>query len=98
MQQWQLHTFPEPPGSPETQAALSLNNHWVSTLAAREIHFQISPHASTPVMLLCVSQEEYFKQLELSSTLYIGNLSFYTSEDQVGTCHMTCVSHDTCTM
>lgn len=29
-------------------------------------------------------QEEYFQQLELSSTLYIGNLSFYTTEDQVG--------------
>lgn len=28
-------------------------------------------------------QEEYFQQLELSSTLYIGNLSFYTTEDQV---------------
>lgn len=30
-------------------------------------------------------QEEYFQQLELSSTLYIGNLSFYTTEDQVMT-------------
>ncbi len=28
-------------------------------------------------------QEEYFEQLEKSSTLYIGNLSFYTTEDQV---------------
>jgi RNA recognition motif-containing protein len=38
-------------------------------------------------MVLCVwvcTQEEYFEQLELSSTLYIGNLSFYTTEDQVG--------------
>jgi RNA recognition motif-containing protein len=31
-------------------------------------------------------QEEYFQQLDLSSTLYIGNLSFYTTEDQVSTC------------
>lgn len=29
-------------------------------------------------------QDEYFEQLRKSSTLYIGNLSFYTSEDQVG--------------
>ena len=28
-------------------------------------------------------QEEYFEQLAKSSTLYIGNLSFYTTEDQV---------------
>ncbi|KAF8065861.1 CBP20 [Scenedesmus sp. PABB004] len=29
------------------------------------------------------TKEEYFEQLEKSSTLYIGNLSFYTTEDQV---------------
>eukprot|EP00775_Hariotina_reticulata_P013290 gene13290-13420_t len=28
-------------------------------------------------------KEEYFKQLDMSSTLYIGNLSFYTTEDQI---------------
>lgn len=42
-------------------------------------------------------QEEYFRQLELSSTLYIGNLSFYTTEDQVCLCHKlgaTCIVND----
>lgn len=34
-------------------------------------------------------QEEYFQQLDLSSTLYIGNLSFYTTEDQVNTCNLS---------
>jgi hypothetical protein len=29
-------------------------------------------------------QEEYFARLAASATLYIGNLSFYTTEDQVG--------------
>jgi RNA recognition motif-containing protein len=36
------------------------------------------------LLLLLLLQEEYFEQLDKSSTLYIGNLSFYTSEDQVG--------------
>uniref|UniRef100_A0A383VV43 Nuclear cap-binding protein subunit 2 n=1 Tax=Tetradesmus obliquus TaxID=3088 RepID=A0A383VV43_TETOB len=29
------------------------------------------------------TKDEYFEQLDKSSTLYIGNLSFYTSEDQI---------------
>lgn len=38
----------------------------------------------THCVVVVLLQEEYFQQLELSSTLYIGNLSFYTTEDQVG--------------
>lgn len=29
------------------------------------------------------SEEEYFRAIDNSTTLYVGNLSFYTSEDQI---------------
>lgn len=52
----------------------------------------VSPSCYIPKCLTLIlnlsdtcAQDEYFEQLGKSATLYIGNLSFYTSEDQACT-------------